>query len=131
MSKLEKQLAMQIRAVKLPEPEFEYRFAAMATGGTGAGVRQRIKAAGMKDWRFDIAWPDLMLAIECEGGAWVGGRHTRGAGFNADLNKYGEAMRRGWTVYRCDQSLIQQGRAIEIIEALYDQCVQRAALIEA
>ena len=121
MSKLEDQLALHIRACNLPEPEREYRFAAMATGGTGQGVRQRIKQAGMRDWRFDFCWPDQMLAVEVEGGAFVNGRHNRGAGFSADLKKYQEAMRLGWTVYRCDGHLIRTGEAIEIIEALYER----------
>ena len=127
MSKLESQLALQMRAVKLPEPEHEYRFAAMATGGTGTGVRQRIKASGMKDWRMDFCWPDLMLAIEVEGGGWTNGRHTRGSGFEADIKKYSEAMRLGYTVYRCDGRLIKNGEAVQVIETLYDQCKRRAA----
>jgi len=118
MSKLEEALAFQIRALKLPEPEREYRFAAIATGGTGAGVRQRVKAAGLKDYRFDFAWPDLMIACECEGGAWIGGRHTRGEGFLADLRKYEAAQRMGWTIYRTAGELIKSGNAVSTIETL-------------
>jgi len=118
MSKLEEALAFQIRAVKLPEPEREYRFAAIATGGTGAGVRQRVKGAGLKDWRFDFAWPDLMIAAEVEGGAWVGGRHTRGEGFLADLRKYEAAQRMGWTIYRTAGELIKSGNAVTTIKHL-------------
>jgi hypothetical protein len=118
MSKLEEALAFQIRALKLPEPEREYRFAAIATGGIGAGVRQRVKAAGLKDWRFDFAWPDLMIAVEVEGGAWVGGRHTRGEGFLADLRKYEAAQRMGWTIYRTAGELIKSGNAVATIELL-------------
>ena len=118
MSKLEEALALQIRALKLPEPEREYRFAALATGGTGAGVRQRVKASGLKDWRFDFCWPDLMIAVEVEGGAWVGGRHTRGEGFLADLRKYEAAQRMGWVIYRTAGELIKSGNAVATIEAL-------------
>ena len=118
MSKLEEALAFQIRALKLPEPEREYRFAAIATGGIGAGVRQRVKSAGLKDYRFDFAWPDLMIACECEGGAWIGGRHTRGGGFLADLRKYEAAQRMGWTIYRTAGELIKSGNAVATIELL-------------
>ena len=121
MSKLEDQLAMHIRACNVPEPEREYRFAALATGGTGKGARQRIREAGLRDWRFDFAWPDQMLAVEVEGGAFVNGRHNRGVGFSADLKKYQEAMRLGWTVYRCDGKLIKTGDAIATIESLLDR----------
>jgi hypothetical protein len=120
MSKLEDTLLLQMRAVGLPEPVRELRFAAEHVG-KGPGLRERLKAAGLKDWRFDFCWPDLMLACEVEGGTWVSGRHNRGAGFEADAIKYGEAMRLGWAVYRCTTGIIKSGQAVELIEALIKQ----------
>src|SRR5699024_8701966 len=78
VSALEAALALHIRAHRLPEPVWEYRFGAEAAGGAGKGLRARLAAAGLKDWRFDFAYPDLMLAIECEGGIHSNGRHVRG-----------------------------------------------------
>lgn len=118
MSKLEQALALHIRAAKLPDPEPEYRFAAHATGGPGKGCRQRIRQAGLRDWRFDFAWPELMLAVEVEGGGWIQGRHNRGEGFLADLKKYGAAQRMGWTIYRTAGELIKSGEALRTIEQL-------------
>lgn len=51
-------------------------------------------------WRFDYAWEAEMVALEVEGGAFAGGRHTRGAGFRSDLEKYNTAALRGWRVLR-------------------------------
>ncbi|MCB5206098.1 hypothetical protein [Methylovorus mays] len=48
-----------------------------------------------REWRFDFARPDIKLAIEVEGGTLSGGRHTRGAGYEADCYKYNEAARLG------------------------------------
>lgn len=110
-------LGLHLRAAKVPH-EREYRFAALATGGTGKGCRQRLKDAGLADWRFDFAVPDHHLAIEVEGGAWTGGRHTRGQGFAADLRKYDAAARLGWYVYRCDPAMIKSGMALETITQL-------------
>jgi hypothetical protein len=109
-----------MRAVGLPEPIRELRFAAEYVG-KGPGLRERLAAAGLKDWRFDFCWPDLMFAVEVEGGTWVSGRHSRGAGFEADAIKYGEAMRLGWAVYRCTTGIIKSGQAVELIEALIKQ----------
>lgn len=122
MSKAEEMLALHLHITGLPW-EREYRFAAMATGGTGRGVRQRLRDAGLRDWRFDFALPDRLIAVEVEGGAWLserGGksRHTSGAGFAGDLRKYDAAARLGWYVYRCDPRMIRTGRALDTITQL-------------
>lgn len=106
---------LQFKALGVPAPEREYRFAAMQTGGTGRGVRKRLQEARLKDWRFDFAWPDKMLAVEVEGGGWINGRHNRGAGFEEDMKKYHHAMRLGWTLYRCGSNLIMSWEAAPLI----------------
>lgn len=117
MSQLEKTLAFQISALKLPEPVREYRFAAHHVG-MGKGIRSRLKEAGLSDWRMDFAWPDLKFACEVEGGAWIGGRHTRGAGFSEDIRKYHKAMELGWNVYRTNGDLVKSGDAVALIGAM-------------
>jgi len=92
-------LAIHLRAAKI---EFEREFRFHPT----------------RKWRFDYAFPYKMLAVEVEGGGWTGGRHTRGAGFEGDLEKYGEAMKLGWSVYRCSPAMVKQGVALETIEVL-------------
>lgn len=116
-SRLEAQLAYQLKALKVASPVREFRFAAHHVG-EGPGIRKRLQAAGLKNWAFDFAWPDLMLAAEVEGGAFTGGRHTRGPGFTEDLLKYHHAQRLGWTVYRCGSKLIDTGDAARLIQAL-------------
>ncbi len=51
-------------------------------------------------WRIDYAHPAYRLAIEVEGGVWMGGRHTRSKGFIKDLEKYNELNLLGWTLLR-------------------------------
>jgi very-short-patch-repair endonuclease len=53
-----------------------------------------------RKWRFDFAWPAARVALEVEGGVWTGGRHTRGKGFLADVEKYNRAAVLGWRVLR-------------------------------
>jgi very-short-patch-repair endonuclease len=118
MSHLEDLLALQLRAHKISVTE-EYKFA-QAHVGAGKGIRERLKEAGLKNWRFDFAFIDQKVAVEIEGGAWTGGRHTRGKGFAEDLLKYDAAMNMGWVVYRCDGSMVKQGAAINTIIKLLE-----------
>lgn len=90
------------------DPVMEYRFGAMASGGPGKGLRARLRERGLQDWRFDRAWPDLKIAVEIDGGNWMGGRHTRGAGFEGDLRKINCAQDMGWLVYRYTISMLER-----------------------
>ncbi|NRA15216.1 MAG: hypothetical protein HRU04_06920 [Oceanospirillaceae bacterium] len=109
MSKLEATLALDIRASKLPVPVTELRF------------------HPTRRWRFDFAWPELMLAVEAEGGAEMHGRRNRKgvvmksghltiSGFRKDCEKYNEAAMLGWHVLRFTGAMITDGTAIATIE---------------
>lgn len=124
-SKPEQLLDSQMRALKIQKCVMEYRFAAVHVV-MGPGVRERLDAAKLKDWRFDFAWPSLKFAVEVEGGAWTGGRHTRGMGFSEDLLKYQAAMLLGWTVYRCDPAMVRSGQAVGVIERMLTMCKEQA-----
>ena len=95
--RLEDLLLFHVRTVGLPEPVREHRF-----------ERRR-------RWRFDLAWPQYMVAAECEGATWVQGRHTSGAGFAADTLKYNEAAIQGWCVLRFTRNQIESGLAVETV----------------
>lgn len=108
-------------------PEFvrEYKFARDIVG-EGKGLRNRLKEAGLKDWRFDFAWPHYQLACEVEGGGWVGGRHNTGKGFESDLRKYDAAMKHGWIVYRCSPAMVKDASAVQtILRLLYAKAESR------
>jgi len=94
------QLAAQCRMSGLPAPVREHRFA--------VELRRR--------WRFDLAWPALWLAVEVDGGSWVGGRHTSGAGFEGDCVKLNEALCLGWRVLRVTPRHVKAGDALRWIE---------------
>lgn len=51
-------------------------------------------------WRFDWAFIEDKIAVEQEGAIWIQGRHTRGSGFVKDLEKYNEAARLGWRIFK-------------------------------
>lgn len=100
MSKAEERLALHIRASRLPEPARELKF------------------HPDRRWRFDFGWPERKIAAEVEGGVYSGGRHTRGAGFTADCEKYNAAAALGWRVLRFTPAMIESGLAVQTLEAV-------------
>lgn len=72
-------------------------------------------------WRFDYAWPGLLLALEVEGGVWSGGRHTRGSGFLRDMEKYNTASLLGWRVFRTTPQQIESGATFALLERMAEQ----------
>lgn len=70
-------------------------------------------------WRFDFAFPNEHVGIECEGGIWTNGRHNRAKGYLADLEKYNLAAILGWCVLRFSKDMIFSGEAArQTLEAL-------------
>jgi len=104
LSALEEMLAFHIRIAKLPEPVREYKF------------------SKKRRWRFDFAWPDKMLAVECEGLTWSKkkSRHTTDSGFERDCEKYNAATIGGWKLLRFTSGMIKSGNALNQIEQLLE-----------
>jgi len=94
MSYLEDMLDILIQDDGLPMPTPEHRF------------------HPVRKWRFDRAYPEYKVAVECEGGIFSQGRHTRGLGFQKDCTKYNEAALLGWLVLRVTARHIEDGRAL-------------------
>lgn len=83
----------------------------------GVEYVEELTAIEGRAWRFDFAIPALRIAIECEGGTWRGGRHTRGAGFERDAQKYNAAAIAGWMVLRFTEAMLDSGEARQTIAA--------------
>lgn len=95
----------------------------------------------VRRWRFDLAFPDIKLAVEIDGGGFgrvvmchqcrapvkrflkdgrcvpvrEGGRHSTGAGQEADHEKINEAILLGWRVLRFTPGQIKNGYALRAI----------------
>lgn len=102
-SHLERLLRGQIASLGAPTPQTEYRF------------------HPDRQWRTDLAWPDLRLLVEVEGGVWMrgGGRHNRAEGFTNDARKYNSCALLGYTLLRYTGDMIESGEAArEIMQVL-------------
>lgn len=74
-----------------------------------------------RKWRFDMAIPSLMLAIEIEGAVYSNGRHTRGSGFLKDIEKYNQAALLGWTLLRFTHVKHTNHEIIEFVKKILAQ----------
>jgi len=98
---LEDRLLADLAKLGLPVPEREYQFDLL------------------RKWRFDFAFTDRCIAIECDGGTFSGGRHVRGDGYQRDAEKFNAASLQGWVVLHYTGAMIRSGEAArEIAEAL-------------
>lgn len=97
-SRLVEQLVSQLEAANLKPTHREWKF------------------HPERRWRFDLAWVAKKVAVEVHGGTWVGGRHTRGAGFEKDREKMNEAALLGWLVLEVTDKQIRSGQALAWVE---------------
>jgi hypothetical protein len=86
------------KAVGIPDPNAEVQF------------------HSTRRWRFDYAWPQYRVALEIEGGVFTGGRHTSGAGFVKDAEKYNYAACMGWAIIRCMPRTLCTGDTMAFIK---------------
>lgn len=113
-SHLEELLALHLRCKSI-EHVREFRFAREAVGNPKKNIRETLKANQLKDWRFDFAILPERIAIEVEGGIFVGGRHNRPVSFREDCLKYNSATVLGWAVLRFTDQEIKSGDALLMI----------------
>ena len=100
----DKKLAKIIEAYGLPAPTMEYRF------------------NPPRRWRFDFCWQvnGVKVALEYEGGIWVGGRHIFPLGYQNDCEKYNMATLLGWKVIRVTSNTESIRKGLEIVKKLLE-----------
>jgi len=72
-------------------------------------------------WRADHACLAIRTIIEIDGGIWIRGRHSRGAGKEADNVKLNTAAAMGWFVLRYSTQQFASGQWIDEIAAIVDR----------
>jgi very-short-patch-repair endonuclease len=85
-----------------------------------------------RDWRADfliapplplgsLPWQPSRILLEVEGSVWTQGRHTRGSGFLADMEKYNTATMLGYRVLRFSTEQVERGEAKEFLRKFLTQ----------
>jgi very-short-patch-repair endonuclease len=104
-------------AAKSPS-KLEAQFEFLWRVAQGPTLEREFKFHPTRKWRADFAHLDSRTLIEIEGGIFTNGRHTRGAGYAADLEKYLEATLAGWRVVRLGPRELK----IETVDRVVEFC---------
>ena len=108
-------LDRQCQLAGLPIPTAEYLFAKHLD-------RWQLRAIGQERprlWAIDWAFLDARIGIEVEGGFFMQGRHSRGAGTVKDMEKYNTLALLGWRLLRVTPRDIASGAALRLIELAF------------
>ena len=111
---LEGMLFDQIKLAGLVAPDRQVKIFANAVE-LGAGIRARLKEAGFQNWVFDFVFEKEKLAVEVQGGTWIGGAHNRGAHMKSDYRKMNNAQKLGYRVLYFDTGMVRNGEAVAML----------------
>lgn len=101
-SELERMLAWQIKAAKLPLPKEQFR------------------AVPGRRWAWDLAWPECHILLEINGGTWGKGGHSTGTGIERDYEKANAATLLGWHCFSVTTNMVRDGRALNLVREALD-----------
>lgn len=103
MSSWEDFFELQLQEHGVPTPQKEYKF-----------LKNR-------RFRFDFAWPEFKFACEVDGAVYQRGRHTSGAGYTKDCEKFALAAIEGYRVIRVTTGQVNKGQAIQWIQTYFEK----------
>lgn len=106
------------KRTKPPARELEDRlYTDLQLAGLCDGLERQYRFHPTRKFRADFAYPARRLLIEVQGGSWVGGGHTRGAGYERDCERMNLATLEGYQMMWFTSSMVRQGRAVPEIRA--------------
>lgn len=115
MSAAEELLAVQLEQAGIGfDREYEFAPEEWCRANGFVSPKRRLP----RKWRADFRVPvrhDVPILIEIDGGGWTQGRHVRGKGFEADLEKLNAAALLGYRVLRFTPAMVEDGRALAVI----------------
>lgn len=98
------------RIDKADQLDFQFKAAGVTGYVREAHVHPRRK------FRADFLFIEKKLIVEVQGGAWVGGRHTNGAGFEDDCERTCLLVLEGYRLLTVTPKQVKDGRALSWVE---------------
>ena len=81
-----------------------------------------------RQWRADVAWPDVQVALEIDGGTWTYGRHNRAGSILADMEKGNGYAARGWLVFHTPWDWLRNTeKRAELLEQVANTVIKRVS----
>ena len=115
----EKRERLRVKKVVKKVPGVQAPLDVMGLWLTQKGWIREHKFHPVRKWRWDWADVTNKLAIEIQGGVWIGGRHTSGSGFVKDMEKYNAGVVFGWRLLAYTPQQFKNGGPIPDLEAIY------------
>lgn len=78
------------------------------------GVEHEFTFHPERNWAFDLAWPEHMIAVEIESH-----HHVFVKRFHEDMEKYNEGHLLGWTIYRTTRKFIENGQFDLLLQRVF------------
>lgn len=104
--------------------ELELQRLLAADGVAPPALQYKFAAHLGRQFRFDFAWPEKLLAVEVDGGRWLVRRGKDGrpvpVGYHnhvEDYRKLNMAARLGWRIMRFTPEMIRSGEALQEIRS--------------
>lgn len=107
------------RVMRLPEPRLRVsepeELLAWQLRAEGLTFDREHRFHESRMWRLDFWFAGAKLAVEIDGGGWVGGRHSRGTGIENDCEKASHIAMAGHRLMRVTPGQINRGEALKWI----------------
>ena len=107
------------RVMRLPEPRLRVsepeELLAWQLRAEGLTFDREHRFHESRMWRLDFWFAGARLAVEIDGGGWVGGRHSRGTGIENDCEKASHIAMAGHRLMRVTPGQIKRGEALKWI----------------
>lgn len=85
------------------------------------GYTREYVFAKPRRFRFDFCWVEHKFAVEVDGNVYGNSRHTSGAGFSKDCEKFALAAIDGYRVIRVTTGQVNKGEAIDWVKQYFDK----------
>lgn len=102
--------------MKLPQSSTHDIFTSICRKEIGIECIKEYQFHPSRKWRFDYAFAEQKVAVEVDGGVWIGGRHNRPKGYIRDMEKFNAAAAMGWVVLKFTPDELYKSVTLDLIK---------------